>query len=74
MSLGRLPDLPAGKGVRAWLAVAGLGAILLQGCGALERREAVPPGSTEAAVTPGAPDSRYWVDPQGSPHIELMGA
>ena len=69
MSLGRLPDLPAGKGVRAWLAVAGLGAILLQGCGALERREAVPPGSTEAAVTPGAPDSRYWVDRDIDPMV-----
>jgi hypothetical protein len=47
---------------RVQLAVFLSGVLLLAGCGALERREAVPPDRTERALTPGADNSRYWID------------
>jgi hypothetical protein len=38
-----------------------------QGCTTLERRTAVPETTTEQAVTPGVPNSRYWVDTDLTP-------
>lgn len=57
------------KGSPWCLALAAMAVLALQGCGSLERREAVPPALTENAVTPGAPDSRYWVDRDIGPLI-----
>ena len=59
----------AGNGSHWVLALAMLAAAALPGCGALERREGVPPALTEKAVTPGAPNSRYWVDRDIGPVI-----
>ena len=42
--------------------------MFLQGCATnLERRTAVPMAKTEEAITPGGPNSRYWVDSDLTP-------
>jgi hypothetical protein len=58
----------AGKGSQWWALVV-LAVIVLQGCGTLERREAVPTALTEQAVTPGAPNSRYRLDRDIDPMV-----
>jgi predicted acylesterase/phospholipase RssA len=69
MGVNRRGGCGAGKGAHWVLALAVLAAVALPGCGALERREGVPPALTEKAVTPGAPNSRYWVDRDIEPVI-----
>lgn len=55
--------------IRRLLPLVAAASLALQGCGTLERREAVPPALTEKAVTPGAPNSRYWVDRDIDPMV-----
>jgi len=69
MCVIRLGGCRAGKGSQGWWALVVLAVVALQGCGTLERRDAVPPALTEQAVTPGAPNSRYWVDRDIDPMV-----
>jgi patatin-like phospholipase len=50
-----------------WWTMVLAAAVGMQGCGTLERRAAVPETKTEQAITPGAPNSRYWVDSDITP-------
>ena len=69
MGVNRRGGCGAGKESHWVLLLAVLAAVALPGCGALERREGVPPALTEQAVTPGAPNSRYWLDRDIEPVI-----
>ncbi|MGA7981881.1 MAG: hypothetical protein WCA32_16860, partial [Chromatiaceae bacterium] len=66
MCVIRLGGCGAGKGSQGWWALVVLAVVALQWCGTLE---AATPALTEQAVTPGAPNSRYWVDPDIDPMV-----
>jgi hypothetical protein len=46
--------------------------VVLQGCRALPRLEAVPPDQTERAIIPGISNSRFWLDSDLSPFIQSV--
>src|ERR1700704_6625984 len=56
----------------AWMGSAIAAGILLQACGSLTRREAVPPALTERAVIAGIPNARYWLDRDLAPFIQSV--
>jgi predicted acylesterase/phospholipase RssA len=52
------------------IAAALMTAMMLQGCGTLPRRAAVPADLTERATPLGIPDARFWVDGDLTPMIQ----
>jgi len=53
-----------------FIAAAFMTAMMLQACGTLPRRAAVPADLTERATPLGIPDARFWVDGDLSPMIQ----
>jgi hypothetical protein len=51
------------------IAIVLVAALSLHACGSIARLEPVPASLTAQAVTPGIPDSRYWVDIDIAPFI-----
>jgi hypothetical protein len=49
-----------------------LAATVLQACGTLPRRAAVPPEMTERAVIPGIANSRFWLDRDLGPFVRSI--